>query len=63
MVDLHMHSSYSDDGEYSPQELVRKCFDAGIRVMSVTDHNCVRAMRRRRRPPGQKISVISRVSR
>lgn len=43
MVDLHMHSSYSDDGEYSPQELVRKCFDAGIRVMSVTDHNCVRA--------------------
>ena len=21
MIDLHMHSSYSDDGEYSPSEL------------------------------------------
>lgn len=21
-VDLHMHSSYSDDGDYSPEELV-----------------------------------------
>lgn len=43
MIDLHMHSRYSDDGEYSPAELVQRCFDAGIKIMSVTDHNCVRA--------------------
>lgn len=43
MVDLHMHSRYSDDGEFSPSELVRKCSDAGIKIMSITDHNCVRA--------------------
>lgn len=43
MIDLHIHSIYSDDGEYSPAELVEKCFDAGIKIMSVTDHNCVRA--------------------
>lgn len=43
MIDLHMHSKYSDDGEFCPSELVRKCCDAGIKIMSVTDHNCVRA--------------------
>lgn len=43
MIDLHMHSKYSDDGEFSPAELVRQCAEAGITVMSITDHNCVRA--------------------
>lgn len=43
MIDLHMHSSYSDDGEYSPAELVEKCFEAGIKIMSIADHNCARA--------------------
>lgn len=41
-IDLHMHSYYSDDGEYSPSELVEKCRICGIKVMSITDHNCVR---------------------
>lgn len=42
-IDLHMHSFYSDDGEFSPSELVIKCKESGIKIMSVTDHNCVRA--------------------
>ena len=42
-VDLHMHSHYSDDGDFSPAELARMCHKAGIRVMAVTDHNCVKA--------------------
>ena len=25
LMDLHMHSYYSDDGEFSPGELVRQC--------------------------------------
>ncbi len=25
MIDLHMHSRYSDDGEYTPSELVEQC--------------------------------------
>ena len=24
-IDLHMHSKYSDDGEFKPAELVEKC--------------------------------------
>ena len=42
-VDLHIHSAYSDDGEFTPAELVRQCRDAGLRVIAVADHNCVRA--------------------
>ena len=42
-IDLHMHSTCSDDGEFSPIELLRQCKDAGIRVMSITDHNSARA--------------------
>lgn len=43
MIDLHMHSRYSDDGEFTPSELVGKCAQKGIRMMSVTDHNCAKA--------------------
>ncbi|MBA2132202.1 PHP domain-containing protein [Capillibacterium thermochitinicola] len=42
-IDLHMHSRYSDDGEFTPKELVAQCRAAGIRIMSVTDHNCAKA--------------------
>lgn len=42
-IDLHMHSMYSDDGEFTPTQLVERCVAGGIRTMSVTDHNTVRA--------------------
>ena len=38
-----MHSYYSDDGEFTPEELVRKCSSSGIKVMAIADHNSVRA--------------------
>lgn len=43
MIDLHMHSLYSDDGEFTPLELIEKCLEQGIHTMSITDHNCARA--------------------
>jgi len=42
-IDLHMHSMYSDDGEFPPVELVRMCQQTGIRMMAISDHNCVKA--------------------
>jgi predicted metal-dependent phosphoesterase TrpH len=42
-IDLHMHSEYSDDGEFTPIELVRMCHQAKIRMMAITDHNSVKA--------------------
>jgi len=42
-VDLHMHTAYSDDGEFTPAELVLQCKKAGLRIIAFTDHNCVKA--------------------
>ena len=36
--DFHTHTTRSD-GRLSPIELVRKAYAAGIRVLSITDHN------------------------
>lgn len=43
MMDLHMHSIFSDDGEFTPEELVRQCSDAGVDMMAIADHNTFRA--------------------
>jgi predicted metal-dependent phosphoesterase TrpH len=38
MIDLHMHTTASD-GRCTPEELVQRAYDKGIRTMSVTDHD------------------------
>lgn len=42
-IDLHMHSRYSDDGEFTPSELIEQCAKKGVSMLSITDHNCVKA--------------------
>lgn len=42
-IDLHMHSMYSDDGEYTPTQLVDMCHEAGIKIMAIADHNWIKA--------------------
>ena len=44
-LDLHMHSSYSNDGEFSPRVLMKLCFKAGIKVAALADHNSVKGAR------------------
>ena len=46
MVDLHMHSFFSSDGEFSPEELVRDCTEKNIKLMALTDHNTVAGVER-----------------
>ncbi len=43
-IDLHMHSYYSDDGEFEPKTLVSLCIDRKIKYFSIADHNCVKAI-------------------
>jgi len=43
-IDLHIHSSFSNDGEFSPQELVDQCLERKIKCFSITDHNCVKGI-------------------
>ena len=38
MIDLHMHTTASD-GTSAPEVLVERAWQAGIRTMSVTDHD------------------------
>jgi predicted metal-dependent phosphoesterase TrpH len=40
-IDLHIHSKYSDDGEFTPEMLVEKCKAAEIGIMAIADHNTV----------------------
>jgi 3',5'-nucleoside bisphosphate phosphatase len=43
-IDLHMHSKISTDGEFSPEELMKFCRDAGVKVAAVSDHNSIRGV-------------------
>lgn len=43
-MDLHMHSCMSDDGEYSPKQLMQMCKEAGLQVVAIADHNTVEAI-------------------
>lgn len=43
-IDLHMHSIYSDDGEFQPKELVELCLNKNIRYFSIADHNSIKAI-------------------
>lgn len=43
MIDLHLHTTASD-GRSSPEELVREAAAAGIRTLSVTDHDTMASL-------------------
>ena len=37
--DLHMHSCYSNDGEFTPQELIHMADAAHLTTIALSDHN------------------------
>lgn len=40
-MDFHMHSCFSGDGCYTPEELADLCEQAGLRAVALTDHNSI----------------------
>jgi len=40
-VDLHIHSTYSSDGDYTPAELVQMALEGGLVAISIADHDTV----------------------
>ncbi|MBN2010674.1 PHP domain-containing protein [candidate division KSB1 bacterium] len=42
-VDLHIHSYFSD-GSFSPEEIIRRASIAGLRAISIADHDNVKAI-------------------
>lgn len=43
-MDLHIHSCFSDDGEFTPLQLIEMGKDAGLTVMALADHDSVRGV-------------------
>lgn len=43
-VDLHIHSKYSDDGQFEPGRLVDMCKENNVKIMAIADHNTVEAI-------------------
>jgi len=44
LIDMHMHSTYSD-GELTPNELINKAIDSNIGTMAITDHNSINGLK------------------
>jgi predicted metal-dependent phosphoesterase TrpH len=40
-IDLHLHSSYSHDGQSTLEELIERCAECGLDRIALTDHNTV----------------------
>lgn len=43
-IDLHIHSYYSNDADFSPTKLVQLCLDAGLTHVAIADHNSIKAI-------------------
>jgi predicted metal-dependent phosphoesterase TrpH len=41
-LDLHLHSSYSDDAIGSPEDLIKSLKKRGLQGMALTDHNTIK---------------------
>lgn len=41
MTDLHMHSRFSEDGEFTPSQLMELFHNAGAETVALTDHDTV----------------------
>lgn len=42
--DLHMHSCYSKDGEYTPKELIHIAKEKGLQYVALSDHDCMQGI-------------------
>lgn len=58
-IDLHMHSNYSDDGEFLPEKLVDLCLEKGVKYFSIADHNSVKGIKEAKEYSiGKEINLI-----
>lgn len=63
LVDLHMHSTFSD-GRYTPTQLVEIAAAVGIRVLALTDHDSLNGIEEAQQAAaacGQRVRVLTGV--
>lgn len=44
-ADLHIHSTYSSDGSYTPKEIINLCKKADLDLVALTDHNSTKGIK------------------
>jgi predicted metal-dependent phosphoesterase TrpH len=58
-IDLHIHTSYSADGELSPKEIIDLAKKSGLKFIAITDHNNMKGVREALEySKGKEITVI-----
>ena len=40
-ADLHLHSSYSNDSDSLPEQIIARCLQTGINCLAITDHGTI----------------------
>ncbi len=43
-IDLHIHTHYSNDGDYSPEKIVQMAKEIGLKAIALSDHDSVEAI-------------------
>ena len=43
-IDLHIHSNFSNDAQFTPSALVDMCLEKGIKAFAIADHNSGRGL-------------------
>lgn len=57
-VDLHMHSHYSDDADFSVKDLIERCVAKNIDIISITDHNSIHSVNDVNKLADKRITAI-----
>ncbi|MBL7072944.1 MAG: PHP domain-containing protein [Candidatus Omnitrophica bacterium] len=61
LVDLHVHTLYSD-GLFSPEEVVEKACELGLKAIAITDHDCIDAIAPcRKAAEGKDLEIVGGV--
>jgi predicted metal-dependent phosphoesterase TrpH len=60
-ADLHVHTSHSDDGRQTVEELVKRCTELGIKAVAITDHNTMAAHSETKSFAGESLIIVPAV--
>ena len=60
-LDLHIHSEFSNDGEFSVGKIIEMCIQSGMKLISITDHNSVKSAAEANKYDKVDLKIISGV--
>ncbi|KEY58432.1 PHP domain-containing protein [Serratia sp. DD3] len=58
-IDLHMHSSYSDDADFPVETVIARCQANGISTLAITDHNSAYSVLKAKTFASPSLNILS----